>query len=373
MFFRIAQRYLIPGLVIQAVIVGGGYATGRELVEFFLSRGPATALLGMGLTALLFSMGAMVSFDLARRHNAFDYRSFCRVYLGRFAFLFEIGYVATLMLVLSVVSAAAGKLLADMLGTPETANAIAYMAVVAALVFFGNTAIERVISAWSIIFYLVYGAMLILVVSRFGAALAPAFAAVPLSVSGAVESGLSYTGYNIAVIPILIFVARNFQSRAEALVAGALAGPLILLPGFAFLIVLAAFYPDIVTAPLPISVVLAQLASPALAIVVQLVILGALIKTGVGLLHGLNERLARAAADRGSTMPRAVRPLVALGSVIVAVYLASSFGIIDLIRHGYRYASYFFLLVYLLPILIWGAWLVLRPDAIPRAMPSREV
>ena len=29
MFFQIAQRYLIPGLVIQAVIVGGGYATGR--------------------------------------------------------------------------------------------------------------------------------------------------------------------------------------------------------------------------------------------------------------------------------------------------------------------------------------------------------
>jgi uncharacterized membrane protein YkvI len=27
-------RLIVPGLVIQAVMVGGGYATGRELVEF---------------------------------------------------------------------------------------------------------------------------------------------------------------------------------------------------------------------------------------------------------------------------------------------------------------------------------------------------
>jgi hypothetical protein len=81
-------NYIVPGLVIQAVLVGGGYATGRELVEFFISRGPATALLGMVLTALLFSAVAMISFELARQYRAYDYRSFCRVFLGRFWVLF---------------------------------------------------------------------------------------------------------------------------------------------------------------------------------------------------------------------------------------------------------------------------------------------
>ena len=32
-FFR---RYLLPGFVFEAAVIGGGYATGRELVEFFL-------------------------------------------------------------------------------------------------------------------------------------------------------------------------------------------------------------------------------------------------------------------------------------------------------------------------------------------------
>ena len=36
----IFQRWLLPGFLFQSVIIGGGYATGRELVEFFLSAGP---------------------------------------------------------------------------------------------------------------------------------------------------------------------------------------------------------------------------------------------------------------------------------------------------------------------------------------------
>jgi uncharacterized membrane protein YkvI len=353
-------RYIVPGLVIQAVLVGGGYATGRELVEFFISKGPATALAGLALTALWFSAAAMVSFELARQYRAFDYKSFCRIFLGRFWLLFEIGYYALLLLVLSVVAAASGKLLAQMFGLPELINAILFMSAVAFVVFFGNKAIEKVISAWSIVFYATYGSMFALVVWKFGPELHSALGAASLGWGEAVRDSFSYTGYNVVIIPILIFVARNFESRSEALVAGALAGPLILLPGFASLLALSAFYPGILTAPLPISVVLSRLASPALTICVQIVILGAFVKTGVGLLHGLNERFARTASDRGRAMPRYFRPLLALGIMVVAVFVASAVGIIDLIGQGYRYSSYFFLLIFFFPLMLRGLWLVLR-------------
>jgi uncharacterized membrane protein YkvI len=140
----------------------------------------------------------------ARQYRAFDYRSFCRIFLGRFWVLFEIGYYALLLLVLSVLSSAAGKLLAQMFGLPELINSILFMAVVAFVV----------------------------------------------------RDSLSYTGYNVVILPILIF-----ETRREALIAGALAGPLILLPGLASIFALSAFYPGILTAPLPISVVLAQVVS----------------------------------------------------------------------------------------------------------------
>jgi uncharacterized membrane protein YkvI len=360
-------RYLVPGLVIQAVLVGGGYATGRELVEFFISKGPATGLLGLALTALWISAAAVVGFELARQYRAFDYHSFCRIFLGRFWLLFEVGYYALLLLVLSVLSAAAGKLLAQMFGLPELLNSILYMTVVAFVVFFGNSLIEKVISIWSIIFYATYGSMFALVVWKFGPQLHAALAARPLELPEAIKDSLSYTGYNVMILPILIFVARNFQSRSEAFIAGALAGPLILLPGLASILALSAFYPGILTAPLPISVVLSQLGNPTLALCVQIVILGAFVKTGVGLLHGLNERFARAAVDRGRAMPQYLRPVLALGIMALAIFVASAVGIINLIGQGYRYSSYFFLLVFFFPLMLRGTWLVFRNRPRPNA------
>jgi uncharacterized membrane protein YkvI len=357
-------RYVVPGLVIQAVMVGGGYATGRELVEFFVSKGPATGVAGLALTALWMSAAAVVSFALARQFGAFDYRSFCRTFLGRFWVLFEVGYYALLLLILSVLSAASGKLLAQMFGWPTLVNSILFMTAVAFVVFFGNKVIEKVISAWAIVFYATYGSMFGLVVWRFSGQLHAALVSKPLDFMEAVRDSLSYTGYNVVILPILIFVARNFESRREALIAGVVTGPLILIPGLAALLALTTFYPGIVTEPLPISTVLTQVGNPTLTICVQIVILGAFIKTGVGLLHGLNERVARVAVDRGHTMPSYLRPLLALTIMFVTVFVAASIGIIDLIGRGYRYTSYFFLLVFFIPLLTRGTWLVARGRAL---------
>lgn len=353
-------RLIVPGLVIQAVMVGGGYATGRELVEFFISAGPATALAGMTITAIFFSITAAISFELARRFRAFDYRSFCRIYLGRFWLLFELGYFAGLLLSLSVVSAAAASLLAESVGSPYLLNTLLFMGAVAGLVFFGNSVIERVISAWAIIFYLAYGTMFALVLARLGENLGTALAAVPLAAGEAFTSALSYTGYNIVLIPIMIFVARNLRSGREALIAGALAGPLILLPGIAFLLTLSAFYPAILTETLPVSAVLGFIGMPWLSLVIGTVILGALVKTGAGLLHGLNERVVNAAEERGRALPAIWRSGIALTAMAVAAFAASAFGLIDLIRYGFRYSSFYFLLVFLLPLFTRGVWLLWR-------------
>src|SRR4029079_6344023 len=69
------KRYLLPGFVFEAAVIGGGYATGRELVGLFLPPGPLVALLGMAVSLLVGSAVLAVSFELARRARAYDYRS----------------------------------------------------------------------------------------------------------------------------------------------------------------------------------------------------------------------------------------------------------------------------------------------------------
>lgn len=361
MTIKTLQTYLVPGLVIQAVLVGGGYATGRELVEFFLSMGPLSGLVGMGLTAAIISIGSMIGFELARLGRAYDYRSFMGLLLGRGRFLFEIVYFAGLMLVLAIVSAAAGELLFDLLGWSHLLSACMFMAAVAVLVFFGNSVIEKVISAWSVIFYFTYGLLFVLVLDRFGDQMLASLTMEPVRPADTVWNAISYSAYNIPLLPVLIFVARNFKTRREAMLAGAIAGPLILLPGFAFLLTLSAFYPEINQSTLPVQTVLARLDSRGLALALQLVVLGALIKTGAGLLHGFNERLARHFADMERPLQPSLRPLVAIAVMMVAILAATRVGLVDLIGRGYRYSALFYLAVLVIPLFTIGAWRVFTP------------
>ena len=36
------RRYVMPGLVFQGVLIGGGYGTGREIVEYFMRWGDSS-------------------------------------------------------------------------------------------------------------------------------------------------------------------------------------------------------------------------------------------------------------------------------------------------------------------------------------------
>ena len=77
------QRFLLPGFAFKAVVIGGGYATGRELAEFFLPSGPHGGIAGMLLAMVIWSVVCVATFLFARFSGARDYLSFFRALLGR--------------------------------------------------------------------------------------------------------------------------------------------------------------------------------------------------------------------------------------------------------------------------------------------------
>src|SRR5690554_6042654 len=87
------QRFLLPGLAFKAVVIGGGYATGRELVEFFLDSGPLGGIAGLLLATMIWSLVCTVAFLFARATSSYDYRSFFGELLGRFWWVFEVCYL----------------------------------------------------------------------------------------------------------------------------------------------------------------------------------------------------------------------------------------------------------------------------------------
>jgi uncharacterized membrane protein YkvI len=360
------QRYFFPSVTFMSVVIGGGYATGRELAEFFMPAGPLGGLLGMVVTAVVWSVVFALSLDIARATGSYDYRSFFRRLLGPGWVLFEAAYLALLLLILAVLGAACGEIVTHEAGVPKWIGTVLFMLCIAVLVFAGSRAIERFFSVWGIVLYVAYVAFFSTALVAFDEPIAAALRSGEGVKPGWFSGGLSYASYNLVTAPALLFCARYQMQRRESLIAGALAGPVAMLPGILFFITMLARYPEIAAAPVPLQVLLDALEMPLLAVFMQIAIFGTLVQTGIGVLHGFNERLVgrREEGKRSGGVirdTRTVRLLVSLGLCVVAILLATRIGLIDLIAKGYGYLSWVILAVYVVPVLIIGTRHLLVP------------
>lgn len=361
------KRYLLPGFVFEAAVIGGGYATGRELVEFFLPAGPWGGLLGMAVSMLLWSAVLMISFELARLARAYDYRSFFKLLLGPGWFLFEIAYFLLMIIVMAVMGAAAGEITNGLFGAPKLVGSLAMIAGTGLVLFYSNAIIEKFLALSVGYLYLVYLIFVVWSVVAFGDRIAANVASVPVGTQW-FKAGITYAGYNVASIPAVLFCIRHLTRRREAVVAGLLAGPLGMLPGALFYVAMMGYYHEIGAVTLPSAFLLDKLQAPWFAWAFQIAVLLTLVDTGVAMLHAINERVAKAYEERQRTMPRIVRPALSVTVMLASVYAASAVGLVDLIAKGYGLLTYAFIVLLILPVLTVGIWKVFRPGTTSAAL-----
>lgn len=341
------QRVILPGFAFKAVIIGGGYATGRELVQFFLHCGPVGGLLGLLVTCLVWSAVCAVTFVFARETRSFEYRRFFEQLLGPFWRVFDLAYVLLMLLILSVLGAAAGEIVSAVLGWPYWVGMSCLAAGITGFATFGNSSVERLFKYISIFLYGTYAVFFVLAFSRFGTRIEDHIAISPAPQEW-LSSGVTYAAYNLIGAVVILPVARHFTSRRDAVVAGLLSGPLAMLPGVLFFLAIIGFYPQIGDATLPSDYLLSRIGSPLFHLVFQTMVLGALLESGTGLVHALNERIARGLPSiRG-------RFLTSAGSLIFAMFVSAKVGLITLIAKGYGLSAYVFLVIYVIPLLSLG-------------------
>jgi len=357
------QRYFLPAFTFMSVVIGGGYATGRELVEFFMPAGPTGGLLAMIVTAAVWSIMFGLSLAVACATRSYDYRSFFQQLLGRGWILFEIVYLLLLILVLAVLGAASGSIGASIFAAPEWAGAVAFLLLVGLFIWLGGSAIERLFSLWGLAMIVAYLAVLAMCMIHFGEKIESVFSTAPPPAPGWLAGGLKYAGYNIVIAPALLGCARYHRSPSAAFVAGALAGPVAILPGVLFYIAMHASYPAIQDAPIPLTLLLDDLHTPWLALIMHTIVFGTLVQTGVGVLHGLNERLLGGNRHVADSKNRFMRLAVSAAASILAIALATWIGLVDLIAKGYGYLAWIIIVVYALPLLSVGIWRIRQSRA----------
>lgn len=366
------QRYLLPGFALKAVIIGGGYATGRELAEFFMPSGPWGGLLAMGLAMLIWSVVAAISFALAHHWQALDYRSFFQNLLGPAWPLFELAYVVFVVLILAVFGAAAGAIGAATFGWPPVAGTVLLAAAILLATAPGEAAVEILFRYASFLIYATYIIFIIFAFFQLGDRIESGLGSQPAIKPGWFGGGVTYAAYNIVGAVVVLPVLRHLGSRREALIAGAIAGPLAMLPALLFFLAMLAFYPAIGDAALPSEVLLNAIAVPWLGLLFQVMIFAALWESGVGAVHAINERIAGALVARGRPAPGLGGRLLSGGGILAGCMLvAVEVGLVDLIAQGYRFLAWLFLAVYLLPLLTIGVYRLFttRPSPVSEPLP----
>jgi uncharacterized membrane protein YkvI len=348
------QRYLLPGLAFKAVVIGGGYATGRELAEFFLPSGPQGGLLAILLAMAIWSAVCAATFCLARATASWDYKTFFKKLLGPFWLIFEAAYILFMILILAVFGAAAGAIGAALLGWPPLAGTMCLIASIILFAAYGNASVEQLFKWVSFFLYGVYAIFVGLSLFAFGDRILASLTT-DAPTTGWVAGGLTYASYNVVGAVIVLPVLRHLRNNRDALIAGVLAGPLAMIPALLFFICMVGFYPQIVAETLPSDFLLKRLNFPAFHFLFQLMIFMALLESSTGFVHAINERVALAySARRGLILPMAARVAITGTLLIGSIFLAARFGLVTLIARGYRALAYLILVVFVLPVLTLG-------------------
>jgi len=95
-----------------------------------------------------------------------------------------------------------------------------------------------------------------------------------------------------------------------------------------------------------------QFAPSIFKMVFVVLLLGTLVQTGSGLIHGFIERVEQALADRQQgSLNRPARIGITIGALTIS-WLLAQFGLINLIGAGYSAMGVGFALVYIIPLLV---------------------
>jgi uncharacterized membrane protein YkvI len=357
---RFLKIYLLPGAVLQSVMIGGGYGTGRELVEFFTRHGIAEGFLSQLLATVLVAVIFSLTLALAVRYQAYDYRTFFRLLLGRAWFLFEILLVVLFILVLAVMGSAAGGILEDSFGLPERAGAVVMLVLVVILTFFGRDLITRVLASWSVLLYAVFISYFIAVMTGL----------TPADLEGKLDwqldsdwmvSGLQYALYNVSAVPIILYAARAIETESQAYTSGIIGGLIAMIPGILFHLSFVGAYPGILEAELPVYRQFEALSMPFLYGCYLVVLFGTFIETGAGNIQGFIERVDGWWQERRSEPLKRIHHASIAGVALILASILSDFGIVDLIAQGYGGIAWGFLFIYLIPLFTIGVYRLRGP------------
>lgn len=339
---------------------GGGFASGRQVVEFFTRYGWYSLFLPI-FTVAIMACVYYLAWTFAATKRLYDYKSWANAFFSPYhlvlANLFEVLFTLILIAATAVAFATGGAVLEETLGSPYILNTVVIAVAMFFLTIYGAELVRRV-AVWSALFIIV--GLLLVYGSHFVARLPRLLEVLnsapnPLGFGPALWSGIVYAGFQATVLGAFVAVADVLSDRRDALRAT--------LWGFAvngcFLwlasVVLLSFYPDILPERVPLLYVIREgFGWRWMEVVVSLLILFAVVSTGVNLIFGGAKRIVAVWVKDDDARESRFTNVIASGLYVVVTWSIALFGLIPLIARGYGYIGYVAVFALIIPVLVMG-------------------
>lgn len=338
--FRIASAFV-------GVLVGAGFASGQEILQFFTSFG-AIGLLGGVVSGAVFVFLAMALTSLGQHLSAESHKPVVYAICGKYIGAFVDAFVTFFMFGVAVVMlAGAGSLLEQFTGMPAVYGSVAATILTVLIVCLN---LRKVITLIGLVTpFLVIMALIVCIWAFLGrdasfSELNVVAQTMPQGASHWLVAALLYVSYNIvAGTPMLAIMGGNAPARGVALWGGVLGG---LILGVLIVVIAAGMFArvdDLAGVPMP-TLMLATELSPILGAVMAVVIFGMILNTAVGVLYSFVARFFEPETPNFRWG--------AIASGILAL-LGSFFGFINLVGTVYPFFGYLGFVLIVCTIIGW--------------------
>lgn len=361
-------KYILPGVLLQSVLIGGGYATGREVISYGAKFGAKGWIAGIAIL-IGFSVMSMATFEFVRVFKTYNYKSFMTKLIGKAAILYDLIYIPLVVIILAVMASATGEIANKTLGVNYWVGVLTVIVVVGLLNFYGTSLIEKFETYGTIALYIAYIIFGILAISKTTGNIQQVFQTGNTSFVEGVSStklviwtGIVYVAYNLIVFPASFTSLKRQTTRKECIISGIISGILMTVPWFITYFSFMGFYPqeEILSSSVPWLDILSQVGGSWTIVLFGIVMGWTLIETSTGVLHAFVARVNSTLEDHGKNTLTQMQSSALTVIVLITATVFSKFGIIDLIAKGYETMSYGLMVVYALPLLTIGVYKIYK-------------
>lgn len=323
---------------IIAFLIGSGFATGQEILQYYASYG-FWGVFGTGTLVLVLISYVAVEFFLTGRREQFEKPSgvfyhYCGKYLGTFFDFFSILFV---FLSFTVMIAGAGAVFEEYYGLSKFIGGIALAVVVGLTVWFGLTSLVDVIGKIGPVIVVVAIALGIYGIMRDPEGISTGNAILPtLDVTQASSnwflSGLSYVGFCMLwLAAFLSALGKTVKNRREATAGGLVGGIAFSVACMVVGLGLLANMEQVFDAEIPMLVLASDL-GPWVGALISVMILAGIYTTAIPLLWTVS---ARFFDDKTAKFKYLTVGLAVLGTIIGLVLPFSQMVNIVYVINGY--------------------------------------